>query len=198
MSLKENIDMVKEELNQEEKFFESAVKTERFVKKYKMPLISMIVTVVVVIIGNSIYQANLSQTIAESNSAYMTLLATPDDAQAAKTLEKTNSNLYEAWQFKRALDTRDEAKLEALSASSSEIVSDLATYELAAIKKDKAALNAYALNQNAILKDLAILNEAVLLMQEGKTAEAKERLRLIDEDSSFKKMVILLQHYGVK
>ena len=190
--------MVKEELNQEEKFFESAVKTERFVKKYKMPLISMIVTVVVVIIGNSIYQANLSQTIAESNSAYMTLLATPDDAQAAKTLEKTNSNLYEAWQFKRALDTRDEAKLEALSASSSEIVSDLATYELAAIKKDKAALNAYALNQNAILKDLAILNEAVLLMQEGKTAEAKERLRLIDEDSSFKKMVILLQHYGVK
>jgi len=198
VSLKENIDMVKEELNQEEKFFESAVKTERFVKKYKMPLISMIVTVVVVIIGNSIYQANLSQTIAESNSAYMTLLATPDDAQAAKTLEKTNSNLYEAWQFKRALDTRDEAKLEALSASSSEIVSDLATYELAAIKKDKAALNAYALNQNAILKDLAILNEAVLLMQEGKTAEAKERLRLIDEDSSFKKMVILLQHYGVK
>jgi hypothetical protein len=35
LSLKENINMVREELNSEEKFFEKAVITEKFVKKYK-------------------------------------------------------------------------------------------------------------------------------------------------------------------
>lgn len=198
MSLKENIDMVKEKLNQEEKFFESAVKTERFVKKYKMPLISVCVAVIVVIVGNSLYQTKLSQTISESNAAYLTLLSSPTDAQAGQTLKETNSELYDAWQLKLALEGQDETKLESLKSSSSDVISDLATYELATLKKDKSALNDYALNQDAILKDLAILNEAVLLMQEGKTAEAKARLSLIDEDSSFKKMVDLLQHYGVK
>jgi len=198
VSLKENMDMVKEELNQEEKFFESAVRTERFVKKYKMPLISVVVAVVAVLVGNSIYQSNLAQKISTSNAAYLTLLATPDDAQASKTLQETNPALYDAWQLKLALEGHDEATLEALKSSSSGVVSDLASYEAAALKKDKTALNDYALNQDAILKDLAILNEAVLLMQEDKIKEAKERLSLIDEDSSFKKMVALLQHYGVK
>ena len=190
--------MVKEELNQEDKLFETAVKTERFVKKYKMPLISFLVAVVAVLIGNSLYQLNLSQTISKSNAAYLTLLSSPSDTEASKVLKETNPELYDAWQLKVALEGADEVKLEALKSSSSSVVADLASYELAALKKDKAALNEYALNQDAILKDMAILNEAVLLMKEGKTAEAKERLSLIDEDSSFKKMVALLQHYGVQ
>ncbi len=36
MSLKENMDFVKEELNSEEKFLEGFVKLERFFKKYKL------------------------------------------------------------------------------------------------------------------------------------------------------------------
>ena len=198
MSLKENIDMVKEELNQEEKLFESAVKTERFVKKYKMPLISALVAIVVVIIGNSIYQSNVSSAITASNKAYLTLLTSPEDTQAAKTLEDNNKALYDAWQLNTALKAKDEASLSTLTSSSSAVVADLAKYELAAMQKDKKALNEYALKQDAILKDLAILNEAVLLMQEGKTAEAQERLKLIDEKSSLQKVVTLLQHYGVK
>ena len=198
MSLKENIDMVKEELNQEEKLFESAVKTERFVKKYKMPLISIVITVIVVLIGNSIYQANKAQSIAKSNEAYMTLLAQPDDGEAEKTLEENNPALYDAWKFQRALQADDKAGLESLTSSKSSVIADLASYELAAINKDKKALNAYALNQQAVLKDLAVLDEAVLLMQEGKTAEAKARLALIDERSPLKKLAMLLQHYGVQ
>lgn len=198
MSLKENIDMVKEELNQEEKLFESAVKTERFVKKYKMPLISVVVTVIVVLIGNSIYQANKAQSIATSNEAYMTLLAQPDDSEAVKTLEENNPALYDAWKFQRAVQADDKAGLESLTSSKSSVIADLASYELAAINKDKTALNAYALNQEAVLKDLAVLDEAVLLMQEGKTAEAKARLAFIDERSPLKKLSMLLQHYGVQ
>lgn len=190
--------MVKEELNQEEKLFESAVKTERFVKKYKMPLISVVVTVIVVLIGNSIYQANKAQSIATSNEAYMTLLAQPDDSEAVKTLQENNPALYDAWKFQRAVQADDKAGLESLTSSKSSVIADLASYELAAINKDKTALNAYALNQEAVLKDLAVLDEAVLLMQEGKTVEAKARLAFIDERSPLKKLSMLLQHYGVQ
>ena len=198
MSLKENIDMVKEELSQEEKFFAGAVQTERFVKKYKLQLISVVVAVVFVLIANSIYQANAQQAIDSSNEAYLTLLTNSDDSEAAEVLKENNPALYDAWQFKMALKKGDEAGLKKLTASSSNVVADLASYELAALKKDKTALNEYALNQDAILKDLAVLNEAVLLMKEGKTEEAKTRLALIDETSSLKKLAMLLQHYGIK
>lgn len=198
MSLKENIDMVKEELSQEEKFFAGAVKTERFVKKYKMPLISALIVIVVVLVSNSLYQASLDNKIKISNEAYLSLLSDKNDAKAAETLKENNRALYDAWKFKLALDDADEAGLTELSKSPSSVVADLASYEIAALKKDKKALNDYTLNQDAILKDLAILNEAVLLMQEGKTDEAKARLTLISNDSSLKKLSMLLQHFGIK
>jgi len=198
VSLKENIDMVKEELNQEEKFFESAVITERFVKKYKMPLLSILGAVFVVIVGNTIYQSNLASAQTASNEAYNTLLDNPSDTAAASILEENNSALYDAWKLKIALKDKDQKTLEDLTSSSSSIVADLATYEVAALSKDKAALNEYALKQDAVLKDLAILNEAVLLMQEGKTQEAHARLKMIDDQSSLEKIVTFLQHYGVK
>jgi len=198
VSLKENIDMVKEELNQEEKLFESAVKTERFVKKYKMPLISVLSAIVVVLVGNSIYQVNQSNAITASNEAYNVLLKDPSDTKAVSTLQDNNPALYDAWKLQTALKAKDEKTLETLTSSSSVIVADLASYELATLKKDKVALNEYALKQEAVLKDLAILNEAVLLMQEDKVEEAQARLKMIDKKSSLEKTVTLLQHYGVK
>lgn len=198
MSLKENIDMVKEELSQEEKMFESAVKTERFVKKYKMPLIGAIVAIVVVIVGNTLYQANINNKMVSSNAAYMTLLNSPSDAAASKTLQENNAPLYDAWRFQVALKASDEKVLQELSSSKNKTVSDLASYELAAMKKDAAALNRYSQNSDAILKDMALLDEAVLLMQEGKVKEAQERLRKIDEKSTVKQTAMMLQHYGVK
>ena len=166
VSLKENIDMVKEELNQEEKLFESAVKTERFVKKYKMPLITTLIAVVVVLIGNSVYQAKVDSAIAASNEAYISLQKNADDAEAAKVLENNNAALYDGWRLQVALKAHDQETLKSLTSSSSAVVADLAKYELAALNKDQAALNEYALKQDAVFKDLAILNEAVLLMQE--------------------------------
>ncbi len=198
MSLKENIDMVKEEFSQEEKFFASAVQTERFVKKYKLQLISVLVAIVVVVIANALYQASVEQSIERSNKAYLTLLSNSDDAEAAEVLKENNPALYDAWQFKVAREKADQAGLKALTASSSDVIADLASYELAALNKDKTALNNYSLEQGAIMKDLAILNEAVLLMQEQKIEEAKKRLSLIDEASPLKKLAMLLQHYGIK
>jgi len=190
--------MVKEELSQEEKFFAGAVQTERFVKKYKTQLISVLVVIVIALIANSVYQSNVQESIERSNEAYLALLKNSEDVKAANTLKQNNPELYDAWQFKVARENADEAGLQKLSTSSSDVIADLASYELAALKQDKSALHAYALKQDAILKDMAILNEAVLLMQEEKTDEAKKRLSLIEETSPLKKLAMLLQHYGIK
>lgn len=190
--------MVREELSQEEKLFAGAVKTERFVKKYKMPLIGLLVAIVLVIIANSLYQISVSKAVESSNEAYVTLLNDPKDSAAQAVLKENNRALFDAWQFKQAVENQDEALLLGLSNSPSDVIADLARYEAATLKKDKNDLNTYTLKQQAILKDLAILNEAVLLMKEEKIEEAKARLKLIDEKSPLKKMAMLLQHYGVK
>ena len=44
MSIKENVDYVKEELNSQEKFLESFVKGERFYKKYRTLIFASIAT----------------------------------------------------------------------------------------------------------------------------------------------------------
>ncbi|MDF1881361.1 hypothetical protein JHD50_08615 [Sulfurimonas sp. MAG313] len=106
MSLKENIDMVKEELNQEEKLFESAVKTERFVKKYKTPLVSTLVAVVLVLVGKSAYDMNVQNSITSSNEAYLTLLESAEDTSAAKILKENNRALYDGWQLQVALKAK--------------------------------------------------------------------------------------------
>ena len=198
MSLKENIDMVKEELSQEEKMFESAVKTEKFVKKYKMPSIGAITTILVVVIGNSLYKASVESKITASNKAYSTLLQTPTDASAQKELQENNALLYDAWKLQQALKANDDKALESLKSSKSEVVSDIASYELATLKQDSSALNSYSNDKDAIYRDIALLNEAVLLMKNGKKDEAKARLSMIDDKSSLKKTAMMLQHYGVK
>lgn len=198
MSLKENIDMIKDELSQEEKFFASAVQTERFVKKYKTPLIGAIVAAVVVVSANALYQVKVDGEVERSNAAYTTLQKTPADEAAIAQLKEDNPPLFEAWSLQQAMEKQDMEALKKLTTSSSPVISDVATYQLATMEKDAAALNAYALNQNAVFKDLAIFNEAVLLIEQGKADEAKARLKLIDEKSSLYKMVTMLQHYGVK
>lgn len=63
MSLKNDIEMVREELNSEEKFFEKAVVTERFIKKYKNVIIGSIAAIVVVVGANIAYDMNKASQI---------------------------------------------------------------------------------------------------------------------------------------
>ncbi len=198
MSLKENIDMVRQELNQEEKMFENAVKTERFVKKYKSPLIGAIVAIIVVLVGNSLYQENIENKMISSNEAYLTLLKSPEDTAASKVLQENNTALFDAWRLQVAIKNLDEVTLTSLSSSKNSVVADLAKYELAAMKKDVKALGDYAQSKDAILRDMALLDEAVLLMKENKLEEAHARLKEINEKSPVKQTAMMLQHYGVK
>ncbi len=198
MSLKENISMVKEELSAEEQFFEQAVKTERFVKKYKTPLIGLVVAVILAAAGTAGYNAYSDSKRAEANAAYTALLKDPGDAKALKTLKSEAPGLYAAWQMDQALKSGDVKALRQLEGSKAAEVADVSAYEAAAKSRDMKALGAYANRQDAFYKDLAIIDGAVLLIKAGKVEEAHQRLKLVDANSPVAPLAAALAHYGVK
>ena len=198
MSLKDNIEMVKDELNSEEQFFEKAVQTERFVKKYKKPLIGIVVAAVLALTAGSAYDIYIQNKIDASNSALNILLGNPGDAAAQKELKSLNPKLYDVWTLSTALKTKDKAALSSLKSSKALVVADMAQYELAAIDQDETALQNYAQKGDALFKDLAVLEAAVLLMEKGDKEAAHNKLAMIPMNSPVYKLAQSLSHYGVK
>lgn len=198
MSLKENIEAVKEELSSEEKFFESAIRTERFVKKYQKPLIGIVVGSLLAVGGAIGYQTYTNAKLQSSNAAFNLLLANPTDAKAEQTLKNDNPALYDVWKLSRGIAQKDVTVLEGLKHSKSFGVGDIATYESAAIKSDMKALDQYTKQQGAMYKDLALLELAVHAIEKGDASTAHEKLSLIAEDSPMYQAATALQHYGVK
>lgn len=198
MGFKDNIEMVKEELNSEEKFFESAVKTERFVKKYKNKLIVAVVAIIVLIAGMAVYDARKNSRIEAANEAFATLQKDASNVEAARNLKELDSALFDVWTLSGAVASGDKDTLEKLTASTAVAVSDIASYELAALTGDAKRLDEYAYRQNALYRDLALVESAVLLLEKNDTDAAREKLKMLAPDSAMYKIGQLLLHYGVK
>ena len=198
MSLKNDIEMVKDELNSEEKFFEKAVITEKFVKKYKNLMIGSVVVVVLLVGGNIAYDMNKKSKIEGANAALSLLEKDSKDSASLAQLKALSPNLHDVWLFSKATVDRDVAALTQLKDSKALIVSDLVAYELAQNKKDTSALNSYSMKQSSIYKDLAQVQAAVILINSGKIEQAHDKLSIITEASSLHRVAKALLHYGVK
>ena len=198
MSLKQDIEMVKEELNSEEKFFEKAVMTEKFVKKYKNLMIASVVAVVVLVGANIGYTINKQNRLDAANAALIKLTSEPSNAVVMAELKNLSPALYDVWQYSQAVVNKDLTSLEKLKSSKSILIGDLATYDAASESKNLSALSAYTLQENAIYKDLAQVQAAVLLMNSSKMDEAHEKLSMISIDSPLAQVANALMHYGVK
>lgn len=198
LSLKENIDMVKEELNSEEKFFENAVKTERFVKKYKNMLIGAVAGVVIIVTAMALYSSNQDAKIEAANRAFSALQKDSTNKQAAAELEQVNPALFDVWQLSNAITSKDAPALKKLSKSKTVAVSDMASYELAALNSDVKLLENYAYQQNAIYKDLALVESAVLLIEKNEVEAAHQKLQGVTSNSPMYDLSRMLLHYGAK
>ena len=198
MSLKNDIEMVKDELNSEEKFFEKAVITEKFVKKYKNLMIGSVVALVLVVGANIAYDMNKQSKIDGANAALLLLQKDSKDSASLAQLKALSSNLHDVWLYSKAMADKDAVALAQLQNSKALIVSDLVAYELAQNKKDTAALNSYAMKQSSIYKDLAQVQSAVLLINSGEIQKAHDKLSTITEASSLYRVAKALLHYGVK
>ena len=197
MSLKENIEMVKEELNSEEQFFEKAVQTERFVKKYKNTLIGAVTVAVLSIVAGSAYNITTQNKIDEANTAFNILIADSSDQVAQEQLKTLNPKLFDVWSLSQALKTKDQEALRGLQNSDALVVADFAAYQLSAIQEDEAGLQSYAQKSSALFKDLAVIESAILLMEKGDKATAQAKLVMIDINSPVYELAQSLAHYGV-
>lgn len=198
MSIKENIQTLKDELSAEEKFIESAIRTERFVKKYQKPLMASVISLLLAVGGAIGYQAYDQAKIENSNVALSALLLNPENKEALKNLEKENRSLYELYTLSKAIRSSDVKTLQSLVQAKSPEVADIATYETAVLMKDQKALENYAKKQDAIYQDMALIEMAVMLIQKGDTASAHSKLELIKEDSAMYSTAQTLSHFGVK
>jgi len=198
LSLKNDIDMVKEELNSEEKFFEKAVVTEKFVKKYKKIIIGSVIGVAFFVAGDIAYNISQANRIDSANEA---LLELQENANNEATLARLNSlspALHDVWLYSQAVVSGDMQTLGNLESSKAQLISDLASYEVAQQTKNLTKLEDYASKQDAIYGDLAQIQSAIILMSINKIDEAHEKLSMINIQSPLSKVAKALMHYGIK
>ncbi len=190
--------MVKEELNSEEKFFEKAVITEKFVKKYKNLMIGLVVAIIVVVVANVVLEANKNAKIKEANQLLATLKANANDKNAKIQLSHLSPNLYDVWSFSQAIVDKDIETLKKLQSSKANLIGDFATYEVASQSGDMDKLNEYSMRQGAIYKDLALVQSAIILLDKKEIDKAHQKLKQVSATSPLSKVVLALSHYGVK
>jgi hypothetical protein len=193
LSLKENIEAIKEELTAEEKFLESVIKTESFYKKNKKLVIGITVAVLVGVFGSMGYNYLKEQKELKSNELYLSLIQKADDAKKTE-LKSLNPKLYELYTMQVALKSGDVATLKSLQSSISDpILKDLLTYQIASL--EEKGLLKYAKSGDPILKDFANLNAAYIELKNGNHQKAEDILGFISPTSTIYQIAQSLKHY---
>jgi len=186
MSLKENVDYIKEEITNEEKFFENFFKVEKFYKKYKIIIILTVIAVLGYFIGNNILSYVKEQNAIAANNAYNTLMKNPEDKNSIEILKDKNKQLLEIALYKNN-------KIDIVKDT---IFLDKITQFNNAIKQnDITVLNKLILDPSFVLKDYAIFNKALILTNNGEFKKAKIALENISKDSQVNTLSNLLKHY---
>ena len=188
MSIKDNVDYVKNEFTSEEKFIENFVKSERFFKKYKNFIIAFFVILVVGSIGYVIKNSIAESNKLDSNIALNKYLETKDE-NALKTLKDKNENLYN---IALLLNAKKDNKIIEVNLP---ILKELSKYQIALENKDLNELNNLSVQNDFLLKEFAIFNKALILTNDGKYEEAKNLLKQIPQTSKVNDLSNLLNHY---
>lgn len=189
MSLKDNVNYVKDEISSEEKFLESFVKVERFYKKNKIVIISVVVIIIALVIGFFVTKSIQESNKLEANIALNKVLDNPKDNEALNILKDKNKNLYEIAQY---LNSKKEGKVIDVDVK---FLKDLTAYQKALEENSAEKLNSVSMQNDFLLKEFAIFNKAVILTENGKYQEAKNTLKMIQSDSKVNDLVNILKHY---
>ncbi len=189
MSMKENVEHIKGELNSEEKFIESFVKVERFYKKYKTALLGGLAVVVVAVAVYSINSYTSTQSKIAANDAFATLMEDPNNNEALSILKDKNPILAQIIEAKKA---QSEEKTVAIDA---QYLNKLSTYDEAIQKQDSAKLATLSMQNDFLLKEYALFQQALMLTQKGEYAKAKEALKQIPEQSQVNQLSTTLRHF---
>jgi hypothetical protein len=190
LSIKDNINEIKKEFTTDEQMLLSAFKLEKFYKRHKIKIISAIAIIILVVGGNKIVQIIEENRLNSANEAYLTLLKDSNNSEALGILRDKNPLLFELYSYKMAVQNRDIKILERLTSSKNGLIADISNYHLSVLEKKSVSSDIY--------QDMAIMNNANLLIKQGKISEAKNQLALIDENSPLFNISKILKHYTIK
>ena len=187
MSIKDELQHVKEELSGDEKILESAFKLERFYKKYKMLIWGVLILILVGVGGNIAWGAYQKSTLDAANQAFLALQQNPEDSNAASILKNKNPKLYELYTFSQALKNQKAEALKTFEGSQDSLIADSAKYHVGALEGKPV--------DSVYYHDLTVVEEAYAALKAGDKASSKIKLTLIAEDSPVAKIAQLLKHY---
>ncbi|MGJ0358293.1 hypothetical protein [Aliarcobacter cryaerophilus] len=190
MSIKDDVNYIKNELSSEEKFLESFVKTERFFKKYKKLIFGLII---LAIVGSVVFLVKTKldeKNLYEANIALSNFLENGNQ-NSLNQLKEKNRDLYEIALY---LDAKNEFKNADINLK---YLKELLDFEVALLNSNQSDLDAVSKKADFLLKDYAIFNQALILVNNQKYAEAREILGKISQDSRAFELATLLKHYLV-
>lgn len=187
MSVKENVDYIKEEISTQESFIENFFKLEKFYKKYKKAIYVFIGLIIVSILVKSILYYMNEQTKYEANIAFNKIIENPDDTQSLNTLQEKNKKLYNIALYLKGDYKNIDIKY----------LDTLAQYAIAVDQNNIENISKTIQNQEFIQKDFAILNRAILETKNKKYAKAKKSLKMIGMTSPVYNLAKVLEHHLV-
>lgn len=190
MSIKDDVNYIKNELSSEEKFLESFVKTERFFKKYKKLIVVLIITVIVGSMAFLVKTKLDEKNLYEANIALSNFLENGNQNSLDELKEK-NRDLYEIALY---LDAKNEFKNADINLK---YLKELLDFQVALLNSNQSELDLVSKKADFLLKDYAIFNQALILVNNQKYAEAREILGKISQDSRAFELATLLKHYLV-
>lgn len=190
LSIKDSINEAKEKFESDEKMLASAFKFEKFYKKYKLLLLGTVGAVILFFGGTAVMNIMEEQRLEAANEAYIKLSKDTKNVAALADLKEKNPILFELFEYKNAMENNNTEVLKTLSSSKNELIADIAGYHLAIMRGKEASSDLYA--------EVAVVNNAHLLIKQGKVSEANDELSAIEEKSPLYNISKIMKHYVIK
>jgi len=189
MSIIKSISEIKNIISGEDSFLRGGMFLEKLYMKNRVLLFSVLILGSLsffVYIGINYYN---SFALEKANKAYNKLMKNSKDSSAIKELE-SNKNLYETYQFMKALESKKFDKLNLNSV----VLSDILKFQSVISSKNPDKILEYA-NSTSVLRDYALLQASMLYIDNKKYASARRTLKKITNDSRIKKNAESLEHF---
>lgn len=190
MSLKQNVNYIKEEINNDEKMLEGLIRFEGWFRRYKIPLV--VIAVLLVLFGIGYSANNYYQESQKEKNAQLYQKAILGDEAALASLKESKSLLYDLYLYQKALKENDTTTLKALESSKDPMIAKLSKQQNQSLNQDLAGLNSKDSNE------LGYLEAAFLEIKKGNTKEAKAILAKVPNDSAIKEIANSLEHLTIK
>lgn len=190
MSIKETINEAKKEFSSDEQMLASAFKLERFYKNHKIKIFFFTAVLILLFGGRIIMEIIEENKLNSANEAYMILKKDANNADALATLKEKNPALFKLYSYKKAVESEDIESLKTLSTTKDEFISDMSSHHLSVLEG--------RVSDSELYKDISIINNAHILIKDGKMDEARDQLDLIDEQSPAYNISTIIKHYTIK